>query len=96
MIDAVLGGLALVQGGTLAVLTARLAGGRTRRPPELPRPEGLPEPGLTIVIACLNEAQRIGPCLRGVQGQGAPVREILVIDSGSTDGTRELVEAVAR
>ena len=96
MIDAVLGGLALVQGGTLAVLAARLAGGRTRRPPELPRPEGLAEPGLTIVIACLNEAQRIGPCLRGVQAQGAPVREILVIDSGSTDGTRELVEAAAR
>ena len=96
MIDAVLGGLALVQGSVLAVLTARLAGGRTRRPPEIPRPEGFVEPGLTIVIACLNEAHRIGPCLRGVQAQGAPVREILFVDSGSTDGTRERIEAAAR
>ncbi len=96
MIDALLGGLAAVQGGVLAVLSARLIGGRTRRPPERPRPEGIEAPALTVVIACLNEAPRIGPCLRGVQAQGAPVREILVIDSGSTDGTRALVEAAAR
>lgn len=81
---------------TLAVtLLRRLSGGRTRRPPEPPRPEGQPEPGLTIVIATLNEAHRIGPCLRGLQRQGSPVREILVVDSGSTDGTRELVTAAA-
>jgi len=52
-------------------------------------------PGLTIVVACLNEVERIGPCLRGLRAQGAPVREILIVDSGSTDGTRALVEQAA-
>ena len=84
-----------VQGAVLATLAARLVGGRTRRPAERPRPEGLEAPGLTIVVACLNEVARIGPCLRGLRAQGAPVREILVVDSGSTDGTRELVAQAA-
>lgn len=81
------------------LLIARLIGGRSRRPAEAPRPEGLDAvngEGLTMIIATLNEAKRIGPCLRGLEAQGAPVREILVVDSGSTDGTRELVEAAAR
>ena len=88
-------GLVGVQGAVLATLATRLVGGRTRRPPERPLPVGLDGPGLTIVVACLNEAARIGPCLRGLRSQGAPVREILVVDSGSTDGTRELVAQAA-
>ncbi|MEK0430581.1 MAG: hypothetical protein RL139_385 [Gemmatimonadota bacterium] len=95
MPDTVLPLLACLQGTLLAVLAARLMGGRTRRPPEPPRPEGLEGPGLTVVVACLNEAARIGPCLRGLQAQGSPVREILVVDSGSTDGTRALVTEAA-
>lgn len=51
---------------------------------------------MTVVVATLNEAHRIGPCLRGLAAQGAPVREILVVDSGSTDGTRDLVQEAAR
>ena len=90
-----LGVLVGVQGAVLGTLAARLAGGRTRRPAERPRPEGLEGPGLTIVVACLNEVARIGPCLRGLRAQGTPVSEILVIDSGSTDGTRELVAQAA-
>ena len=90
-----LGVLVGVQGAVLGTLAARLVGGRTRRPAERPRPEGLEGPGLTIVVACLNEASRIGPCLRGLRAQGAPVHEILVVDSGSTDGTRELVAQAA-
>lgn len=87
--------LAALQLALLFVLATRLAGGRTRRPPERPMPDGLKEPGLTMVVACLNEAARIGPCLEGLLRQGDPVREILVVDSGSTDGTRALVEAAA-
>lgn len=87
--------LAALQLALLFVLGTRLACGRTRRPPERPMPEGLAEPGLTMVVACLNEAARIGPCLEGLLRQGDPVREILVVDSGSTDGTRALVEAAA-
>ncbi len=88
--------LALLQCVLAAVLARRLLGGRTRRPAERPRADGAGLPPLTIVVATLNEATRIGPCLRGLQAQGEPVREILVVDSGSTDGTREAVEAAAR
>lgn len=87
--------LALLQALLALTLLQRLSGGRTRRPPEAPRPEGLAGEGLTIVVATLNEAHRIAPCLRGLEAQGAPVREILVVDSGSTDGTREMVQAAA-
>lgn len=87
--------LALVQSLLAAVLIARLSSGRNRRPPEAPLPEGFAGDALTIVVATLNEAQRIAPCLDGLAAQGAPVREILIVDSGSTDGTRELVQAAA-
>lgn len=88
--------VAVLQSILLLVLVFRLAGGRSRRPAELPRPEGLAGPGLTIVVASLNEAARIGPCLAGLLAQGDPVREILIVDSGSTDGTREMIAAAAR
>ena len=88
--------LALLQAALAAQLLRRLWGGRTRRPPEAPRPEGLTGRALTVIVATLNEARRIEPCLRGLRAQGEPVREILVVDSGSTDGTRELVAAAAR
>jgi dolichol-phosphate mannosyltransferase len=49
-----------------------------------------------VVIPTLNEANRLEPCLRGLSRQDTPVSEIIVVDSGSTDGTRELVEAASR
>jgi dolichol-phosphate mannosyltransferase len=45
------------------------------------------------VIPTLNEAQRIGPCLVGLSQQSYEVREFLVVDSQSQDGTPELVKA---
>ena len=51
---------------------------------------------MSIVVATLNEAHRIAPCLQGLAAQGKVVREILVVDSGSTDGTPELVQNAAR
>lgn len=87
--------LATLQAILAAVLLARLSGGRRRRPPEAPILSGLDQDGLTVVVATLNEARRIAPCLKGLEAQGAPVREILIVDSGSTDGTRELVTAAA-
>ncbi len=49
-----------------------------------------PRPGLSACIITLNEADRIDACLDSL----AFCDEIVVIDSGSTDGTRE--RAVAR
>jgi dolichol-phosphate mannosyltransferase len=89
--------LAAAQALALLVLMARLAPGRRRRPPVPPVADAdAPRTTLTITVATLNEARRIGPCLEGLMQQGPIVREILVVDSRSTDGTRELVEAAAR
>jgi dolichol-phosphate mannosyltransferase len=77
------------------VLLQRLARGRTRRAPVEPRLHDEPSTPTSVLVASLNEAHRIGPLLEGVSAQGAPVHEILVIDSNSTDGTRALIEAAA-
>jgi dolichol-phosphate mannosyltransferase len=88
--------LAAVQGIALALLVARLLPGRNRRPPVPPRPDASASDGdVSVVVAALNEAQRIAPCLDGLVAQGSVVREILVVDSGSTDGTQEIVRAAA-
>lgn len=88
--------LAAVQGIALAVLIARLLPGRKRRPPVPPRPDASASDGdVSVVVAALDEARRIGPCLDGLAAQGSVVREILVVDSGSMDGTQELVRAAA-
>ena len=87
--------LASLQAVLALVLASRLIGGRSRRPAEAPKVDGLDTPGLTVVVACLNEVSRIGPCLDGLIGQGKPVTEVLIIDSGSTDGTRDLIAAAA-
>jgi dolichol-phosphate mannosyltransferase len=88
--------LAALQSILALTLVNRLIGGRTRRPAERPMPDGAPGPKLTMIVATLNEAARIKPCLDGLVAQNHPVTEILVVDSGSTDGTRDLVEAAAR
>ena len=46
-----------------------------------------PIPGLSAVIITKNEVEDIEGCLRSIQGV---VSEIIVFDSGSTDGTVEL------
>lgn len=51
---------------------------------------------VSVIVPTLNEAGRIGPCLAGLSKQGAPLTEVIVIDSESTDGTQALVEEAAR
>ncbi len=92
---AALWALAAVQGVLLMALLLRLLPGRTRRPPVPPRTTPRTDTSVTVIVATLNEARRIGPCLEGLMQQPAPLQEILVVDSRSTDGTRELVQAAA-
>ena len=88
--------LLLAQVVALAVLIARLLPGRTRRPPVLPIPDTGP-PRVSVLLPTYNEVQRVQPCLEGLMKQGSSVREILVIDGHSADGTDVLVrEASAR
>ena len=45
---------------------------------------------VSIVIRCYNEAQHIGRLLDGILHQSLQNLEIIVVDSGSTDGTVEI------
>jgi dolichol-phosphate mannosyltransferase len=86
--------LVLVQLPAIAILLSRLLQGPGRQPPLSPRQ---PTPDLlgkvSIVVPTLNEAERIAPCLDGLSHQGYEVREIIVVDSCSQDGTGNLVKA---
>jgi len=87
-------GLLLIQVPAAALLLSRLVKGRTRRPPIEPQaatPDLLG--AVSVVVPTLNEAERIAPCLTGLSRQGYEVREIIVVDSRSQDGTPELVKA---
>ena len=88
--------LLVAQGAAILVLLARLARGRTRRPPVAPITTGGPTTPVSILVASLNEVHRIAPVLAGIRAQGALVHEALIIDSNSTDGTRDLIAAAAR
>jgi dolichol-phosphate mannosyltransferase len=48
-----------------------------------------------VVVPTLNEVDRIAPCLAGLRLQGDVLGEILIVDSNSQDGTRELVKEAA-
>lgn len=87
--------LAAAQAVALFALLRRLGPARRRRGAEQLGVVAPPDMALTIVVATLNEAERLGRCLDGLERQGPVVREILIVDSSSTDGTRDLVRAAA-
>jgi glycosyltransferase involved in cell wall biosynthesis len=70
-----------------AVVLARLARGRRRRPPLAPH--GPPEATISAVVPARNEAGRIGPCLEGLRAD-PDLHEVIVVDDCSADGTAEL------
>lgn len=45
---------------------------------------------VSVVVPTLNEADHIGACLDAVAAQTHPVLEVLVVDGGSHDRTREI------
>jgi dolichol-phosphate mannosyltransferase len=95
--------LAAAQAAAGARVLGRLLPGRRRTPPPTPLVDAddprralVGAARVSVVVAALNEAHRIGPCLAGLLAQGPEVGEILIVDSRSTDGTRALVADAAR
>ena len=50
------------------------------------------QPLISVVIPTLNQAAFIEQTLASIFGQNWPRLEVIVVDGGSTDGTREIVE----
>ena len=88
--------LLLLQIPAVILLLSRLIKGPFRMPPIEPQSATLEQLGwVTVVVPTLNEAQRIQPCLDGLTRQSYELREVIVVDSYSTDRTPELVQAIA-
>jgi dolichol-phosphate mannosyltransferase len=86
--------LLVIQFPAVILLLSRLAKGPTRHAPIEPQAATLDLLGkVSVVVPTLNEADRIQPCLHGLSQQSYEVREILVVDSYSQDGTPDLVKA---
>lgn len=78
------------------------AGRPERRAERLGRGEVVSAPGggaplVTVVIPMLNEARYIGACVDSVRASDLPPEqvEVLVVDGGSSDGSREIVQSRA-
>lgn len=85
--------LLLIQTPAAFLLLSRLIKGPGRRLPieqSTTTPEQLG--AVSVVVPTLNERERLTPCLVGLSQQSYEVREIIVVDSRSTDGTPELVK----
>ena len=86
--------LLLAQFPAAAILLSRLLRGPSRFPPLRPQ---LAQPAflgkVSVIVPTLNEAERISPCLEGLSRQSYEVREVIVVDSCSTDATPDLVKA---
>jgi len=90
-------GVLLSQLVATAILLSRLLKGATRRSPLVPQTA---DPSLlgkvSVVVPTLNEAARITPCLTGLSQQSYELREVIVVDSNSQDGTQEIVKAAGQ
>lgn len=85
--------LLILQLPATLILLARLLKGAIRRPPLTKQEMASDLIGkVTIVVPTLNEFARITPCLEGLTVQSDAVREIIVVDSNSQDGTQDKVK----
>jgi glycosyltransferase involved in cell wall biosynthesis len=50
---------------------------------------------ISVIIPTLNSARFVGEAIQSVLKQSVAVREILVVDGGSTDGTQKLVSQIS-
>lgn len=86
-------GLLALQLPAVPILLSRLLRGPGRQPPLVPldpQPDAIG--AISAIVPTLNEAERLGPCLEGLSRQSYELREAIVVDSHSTDGTPELVK----
>jgi dolichol-phosphate mannosyltransferase len=85
--------LLILQAPAALLLLTRLVRGPFRRPPVQPRvstPDLLG--AVSVVVPTLNEVDRLTPCLEGLKLQSYELKEAIVVDSRSQDGTLELVD----
>jgi dolichol-phosphate mannosyltransferase len=54
-----------------------------------------PPPEFSIVLACFNEHENLPLLLAQIAGLGLSSYEVVVVDDGSTDGTREFLKCAA-
>lgn len=54
-------------------------------------PEPLPAPTASVVIRCYNEAEHLPRLFEGLKSQSFHDFEIVVVDSGSSDGTLDII-----
>lgn len=69
-----------------------------RAVPLLPRDRSRPPdrwPRVSLIVPARNEVETLGPAMRSRLADGYPELEVLLVDDRSTDGTRELVDAIA-
>src|SRR5438093_11733499 len=52
-------------------------------------------PRVSIILPVRNQARTVSDCVSSLVGLEYPNKEIIVVDGGSTDGTRELVQKFA-
>src|SRR5436853_3854680 len=54
-----------------------------------------PSPEVSIIVPARNEEVSLGDCLRSLVAQDGLEFEVIVVDDGSTDRTREIAESFA-
>ncbi len=52
--------------------------------------------GVAVVIPCYNYGRFVGEAVKSVMEQSSKVQEIVVVDDGSTDNSREVITALAK
>ncbi|HYZ15143.1 MAG TPA: glycosyltransferase family 2 protein [Candidatus Acidoferrum sp.] len=82
--------LEMIAGSRAALRMLTSAGGRPLEPAAPPAPGTI-----AVVVPVLNEERRVGPALAALSRCGEEVGEIVVVDGGSSDGTRAVVAAAS-
>lgn len=63
---------------------------------EAPFPKGIAWPRISVIVCTYNGAERIRDCLDGLLRLEYPDFEVIVVNDGSTDGTGEIADELAR